>query len=564
MPNDGFNIETLLLNFYSEEAKITDFFTHEDTVLIKDISDVLNIGYVDFVDYSNKEREKKGLADQQLVYFYEGDTHGEECIIDRHEKTKEGSIVFRVYPRTGCTWSEKERHYVKLFLSILAQSKSRIRLYNNLDYVSYHDMQTDFYNLQFGIRQINMLIQKAVANEFAVFFFNLRNMTEINRIVGNSNGDRLIILYGKEFEKVIRSPEVFWRVGGDNFGAVIYKDHVDEFLSLIRGKNIRFGPNKEDVAFMSACSGVYLIEENVKSHFEVMDAVTSSLSFARYVKHVPYHFFDEDTKRIIDNNRRIEALFEQALKKEEFAVYYQPKVSIKTYDLEGAEALCRWRHDGSLIPPDAFIPVLENTKRICSLDFYMLAHVCADLRKWLDDGLDAVRISVNFSRRHLSNPNFVKDILSIIDMYNLPHNLIVAEFTETTTEADFRRLKDIVFNLREKGIDTSVDDFGVGYSSMSLIRDVPFNELKIDKTFLSSDSKDYERKVIMMKHVISLATDLGMSCIVEGVETKEQVELLKSLSCFRVQGYYFDRPLEKSEYLKRLENHHYDKEDIGV
>lgn len=242
--------------------------------------------------------------------------------------------------------------------------------------------------------------------------------------------------------------------------------------------------------------------------------------------------------------------FDEALENNEFLVYYQPKVSLRNYRLSGAEALVRW--DGKpIIFPDNFIPELEKTHAICKLDFYILEQVCADLRQWIDQGRRIVKVSVNFSRRHLDDEKFLLEIISIIDKYEVPHEFLEVELTETTTDVSFGQLRKIIDGLHQQQISTSVDDFGVGYSSMNLIRELPWDVLKIDKSFLPKSENDH-RQYVMLKHIISLAHDIGLDTIVEGVETLEHIKMLKENNCFLAQGYYFDRPLPKAEFEKRL------------
>lgn len=246
------------------------------------------------------------------------------------------------------------------------------------------------------------------------------------------------------------------------------------------------------------------------------------------------------------------ALFPEALKNEEFLVYFQPKVSLRNYRLAGAEALVRWKHGNSFIFPDQFIPQLEQDGAICELDFYMLDHVCQNLRHWLDQGHRLFKVSVNLSRAHLRDEKLVEMIVQTIDKHNVPHELIEIELTETTTDVGFAELRKVIDGLHEQMISTSVDDFGMGYSSMNLIRELPWDVLKIDKCFLPKSEND-RRQYVMLKHIISLAQDIGLDTIVEGVETIEHVKMLKENNCFLAQGYFFDKPLPIEEFEKRLD-----------
>ena len=251
--------------------------------------------------------------------------------------------------------------------------------------------------------------------------------------------------------------------------------------------------------------------------------------------------------------KKIQAEFRNGLEKEEFAVYYQPKVNVETREIIGCEALCRWIKDGIIVPPMEFIPILERNMYICDLDFYMLDHVCSHIRHWMDLGNEPIRASVNFSRKHLVNVDLVDHIISVIDKHNVPHEFVEIEFTETTTDVTFNDLKRVVCALQAQGVWSAVDDFGDGYSSHKLIREIPWDVLKIDKSIVPEELGDYnslERK--MFRHVIALAQDIGLKCVIEGVETKDQVEIMKKNNCLIAQGYYFDKPLPREEFEARV------------
>jgi EAL domain-containing protein (putative c-di-GMP-specific phosphodiesterase class I) len=199
-----------------------------------------------------------------------------------------------------------------------------------------------------------------------------------------------------------------------------------------------------------------------------------------------------------------------------------------------------------------FIPVLERSRDICRLDFYMLDHVCRDVRRWLDEGKHVKRISVNLSRRHMKDPDLFTHIVEIIDRNNVPRGLIEVELTETTTDVEFKDLKRVVSELQEAGIAASVDDFGVGYSSLNLIKQIPWDVLKLDKSILPTGGEDIERGTRMFAHVIAMAHEMGLICVAEGVETEEQLSLMKEYGCRIAQGFLFERPIPAEDFEKWL------------
>ena len=254
---------------------------------------------------------------------------------------------------------------------------------------------------------------------------------------------------------------------------------------------------------------------------------------------------------------QVESYFEDAIKNEEFQVFYQPKVELNRYRLHGGEALCRWIHDGEFILPFQFIPVLEENGKICELDFYMIDHVCRDIVGWIDAGLDPVTVSVNLSRVHIGDEHLIEKIDEIVKKNKVPKKYLEIELTETTTDLDYKELKRIVGGLHEAGFRTSIDDFGVGYSSMNLLRDLPWDMIKIDRSFIPAGdgSPEDEDKIILLQSLIMLAHSLGIDCIAEGTETVDQIIILKQNRCFLAQGYFFDKPMPKDDFEARLKKH---------
>ena len=323
----------------------------------------------------------------------------------------------------------------------------------------------------------------------------------------------------------------------------------------LSGTMIEVGLKDRKKAMLATHAGYYEITGR-KTAEEVMDRIGMAWNIAKHVKRVPYVFFDEKLMQSVENEKWVESVFDEALQNEEFMVYYQPKVTLKNYRLNGAEALCRWKHDGEMILPYRFIPVLEQSDMICELDFYVLEHVCRDMKRWSEEGKNLVKVSVNLSRVHLGDMDLVEHVLEIVDKYKVPHEYIELELTETTTDVDFRELKQIVIAFRTQGFSVAVDDFGVGYSSLNLIREMPWKVLKIDKSFLPEGDENEEedtQKKVMLKHIIGMAQNLGLECIAEGVETVEQVTILKENNCYNAQGYLFDKPLPVEEFEERLE-----------
>lgn len=456
--------------------------------------------------------------------------------------------------KSGQDWSDEEVQQIEAIEKLIYTFCDRSYASTIAKDLSMLDSDLMVYPLTFFLATVKNLIRQGRIGEFGSVYFNLSHFSTINDRFGRDCATNIMKLFIHGIQEKILYEECICRVGGDNFVVLFKKDYLNIIKNYLSGMPITF--NDGETVTVTTTAGYYMIPEATESATDVMDRISTAYQLAKSVYKRPFLFYDDEIMQHQTHVKEIEMMFPSAIENEEFKVFYQPKTQLNNYQLAGAEALCRWFRNGKVISPGEFIPVLEGSKAICTLDFYMLDHVCRDIRRWLDEGREAVKVSVNLSRLHLGDEDLLESILRIIDKYKVPHHFIEIELTETTTDVDYKELKKIVYGLREQDISTSVDDFGVGYSSLNLIREMPWNVLKIDKSFLPTQEEENNdpSKVKMLRHIITMSQDLGLECIVEGVETAEQVKLLKDCKCYLAQGFYFDRPLPVKEFEQKLES----------
>lgn len=456
--------------------------------------------------------------------------------------------------KSGQDWSHEEVQQIEAFEKLIYTFCDRSYASTIAKDLSMFDNDLMIYPLTFFLATVKNLIRQGRIGEFGGVYFNIKHFSSINDRFGRDCATNIMKLFIHGIQEKILYEECICRVGGDNFVVLFKKDNLNIIKNYLSGMPITF--NDGETVTVTTTAGYYMIPEATESATDVMDRISTAYQLAKSVYKRPFLFYDDEIMQHQTHVKEIEMMFPSAIENEEFKVFYQPKTQLNNYQLAGAEALCRWFRNGKVISPGEFIPVLEGSKAICTLDFYMLDHVCRDIRRWLDEGREAVKVSVNLSRLHLGDEDLLESILRIIDKYKVPHHFIEIELTETTTDVDYKELKKIVYGLREQDISTSVDDFGVGYSSLNLIREMPWNVLKIDKSFLPTQEEENNdpSKVKMLRHIITMSQDLGLECIVEGVETAEQVKLLKDCKCYLAQGFYFDRPLPVKEFEQKLES----------
>ena len=517
--------------------------------------------------YESVNHERLGKGEKAVCY-----DSGEPCVT-----VMEIRVVTKVMAVVTCSvymtkenaeqapLTDEEREKLDIVMRTVLNFVSRGRLQTVVQRLAFQD-DRGFRNPRFFQRHLAKINEQQKLGGMAAIHFNLRHFALVNQEIGRKAGDVVMRNHISGLERLLGTDGVVCRLGGDNFVALCAGDCLDSVVAYLAETPVFYDVNFGKRVRISASAGVYRIPEGfvMQDPGEIMDRIITSSQAARNGGKEHIIFYNDTLRERKEKKMRVQQRFPEALRNEEFKVYYQPKINILTGRLAGAEALCRWERKGRLIYPDDFIPVLEETTDICKLDFYMLDHVCQDIRRWLDEGKDAVRVSVNLSRRHMMDIDLLQTIIDIIDSRNVPHQYIEIELTETTTDVEFRDLKRVVGGLQQAGVFTSVDDFGVGYSSLNLLREIPWNALKVDRSFLPvGDDAESSSRFVMFKYVIAMAKELGFSCIAEGVETQRQLDLLRDNHCDLAQGFLFDRPLSVEAFEERLSGHRYSVEHTG-
>ena len=470
-------------------------------------------------------------------------------------------IIGTVYmDRNEKPLTDEEREKVDLIFRTMLSFIARRRLQKAVEGFVFND-EVGYPNSRAYMRFLMKMKAKCGLHGYTCGCFNLRHFGNINREIGRQLGDVVFKSYYMLLAETVGDTGIVCRLGGDNFLLAFRNELSSAVLDVLRGVPVAYDKKGENRVEVSASAGLFTVPDGflVENTETIMDRIMPTAQAARRDEADHILYFDEKMAKQKEHMIRVQRSFPAALKKREFRVYYQPKVDVFTGEMVGAEALCRWFHKGKLVSPGEFIPVLEQNTDICKLDFYMLDAVCRDIRRWMDEGKKPVRVSVNLSRKHLVDVDLLKHIMDVIEKHRVPHFYVEIELTETTTDVEFRDLRRVVNGLQAQGICTAVDDFGVGYSSLNLIREIPWNILKIDRCFLPEDEKNkYSTTSLMYKHVVAMAHDIGLECVTEGVETVEQVDILRKNHCDIAQGFYFDKPLPVEEFEQRLVNRRYE------
>ena len=508
----------------------------------------------------------KGVANFYNSIALERKGEGDEFVcIDTGEETDQvmscrnelaGMMVghCRVYHAANqAPWTEEEKSRIELIQQMILNFFSKDRMRAMIRQVTLFD-DAGYSNIRMFQSTVEKIGGEQELNRFGAARFDLKHFSLINQQMGRELSDRVMRNYTRRLEEIAGEGGLVSRLGGDNFVMLFRKENLDQIIKCFEGCPVRFSDDEEGRVQIKVNAGVLIVPDDYYYHDfgDLMDRITNAYSAAKSGARGDIIFSSEEMLEQKEKAMRIKQVFPVAMQNEEILVFYQPKINVDNNALVGAEALSRWYNNGKLVLPTEFIPVLEQSMDICKLDFYVLDHVCRDIRRWLNEGRPVVRISVNLSRRHLIDLDLLDHILSIIDRNRVPHQYIEIELTETTTDVEFKDLKRIVTGLEEAGVFTSVDDFGIGYSSLNLLREIPWSILKVDKNFLPLGEQAMQnRQNIMFHHVVNMAREIGLTCVAEGVETKEQVEILRKNGCDIAQGFYYDKALPVEVFEKR-------------
>lgn len=388
------------------------------------------------------------------------------------------------------------------------------------------------------------ILQEQQGKQFHLLKFDIDNFKYVNNFYGFDFGDRILYQIYQTIESKLLPSEIIARISSDHF--VVLLESIEEvrlrdFLESIQ--------NEEGVPIYFS-AGLYKITDITENINLMLDKASTAAFAAKGSLNKRIELYTETFDQVMIRNEQLKRSVKQALADDEMIPFFQPKINIDTGQMVGAEALVRWRtKEGGLIPPNEFIPLCEKTGLITDLDMIIFEKVLRFLKRNLESGVTCVPISVNFSRLHLLNKDFFDKVLSKNREYGVPTHLIELELTESVIFDNAQMVPEFIARLHENGFLVSMDDFGSGYSSLNMLKDIPIDILKIDKEFLNQTT-DSNRQRIIFSAIAQMANQLNIKIVVEGVEVIGHVELMKEVGCCIAQGYYFSKPVDESSFEK--------------
>ncbi|MBB1468009.1 EAL domain-containing protein [Pseudoalteromonas sp. SG41-5] len=444
-------------------------------------------------------------------------------------------------------------NYVIVYSDLTERKKAESQLHN----LSNRDRTTGLPNRNLFFTDLKKLAKQD--SHHALLVFDLDNFKKINDSLGHQLGDSLLAKLAMRLSKLTREKDVFYRLGGDEFALVMSGTNdihtitrmAKQFLAAIATP---FKMAGHELVITSSV-GIVLFPEDGNTPELLLKNADTAMYHAKK-KGNSYLFFNDTMNRQAVKRLQIENLMRFGLKEDHFEVYYQPKMNIRTGKFTGMEALVRFiTPKKGIISPGVFIPIAEETGQIIEIGEVVLHKACRDVKAWLDEGLFNGRVAVNLSAKQFSLPDLTTRIDVILQNHALPSYFLELEITEGTVMDDPQDAISIMRSLSARGIHLAMDDFGTGYSSLAYLKQFPLNTLKVDKAFI--DDMQTERGRNMVDSIVTIAHNLDLHVVAEGVEQAEQIAILKELNCETMQGYYYSKPLSRAEFtefLKKQQN----------
>ncbi|MBL0385302.1 EAL domain-containing protein [Tumebacillus sp. ITR2] len=425
-----------------------------------------------------------------------------------------------------------------------------------IEYQALHDPLTGLPNRTLLADRIGQMIAHADRSHtrVAVAFLNLDRFKAINDSLGHSIGDRLLCEVAQRINEYVSDSDTVSRIGGDEFLlAMPNVEHMQDVLSVVhevlKSLNIPFLIDGHEL-FLTASIGISFYPSDGLGVEELIKNADMAMHRAKELGrnicqlHTPAMNTEAEERLVLENHLR------RALEREEFLVYYQPKIDLISGHIVGMEALLRWNHSiWGMISPAKFIPIAEDTGLIGSIGEWVLRTACADTKRWQDLGLPPLRVAVNLSAHQVHQPNLVETVEDILEKTGLHPQYLELELTESILMQNTENVIDTLHRLREMDIAIAIDDFGIGYSSLSYLQRFPISTLKIDQSFVSSIVRTGDRiDGVIAKVVLALAHNLGLESVAEGVETPDQQAFLQEAGCDFAQGFLYSRPIPAQDF----------------
>lgn len=515
-----------------------------ETAALADLLGGFSNGYRDMI----QENFPQGAVDSGLIYADDGQRYLEFFQRLRDGDMEQGQIELRL--RNSYTGV-----YIWCRVTVQRLHKGGHRSCKVVGVVQdlrYTDPLTGIDNKSKFEQDAQRLLQKNRGG-YAFVLLDLKNFKLFNEVNGYHQGDLLLRHMAEVAQRLTEPGELCAHAFSDRFFLLWRYEGKQQIVDRVQEAVARIGDYQRTGSryVVAAYAGIFVVSDGTIPIYSIVDRARIAQLEVKASHKESVAFFEEDIKNTLVRRQEIESSMESSLEEGLFQVYIQPKYWLATGQIAGGEALVRWVNGQHIILPGDFIPLFEQNGFITQLDQYIFGQVCSIIRSWLDRGVTPVPVSVNFSRLHLYDADFAATLAQIAEAHGVPNHLLEVELTESIAFENEELLSQFINELAARDFLVSVDDFGNGYSSLAMLKNLDFKIIKLDRRFFGSGS-DPARTKAVVGNVIQLSKQLEITTVAEGVETKGDIDLLQELGCDIVQGYYYARPMPAPEFTKRL------------
>lgn len=502
----------------------------ECDIIIKDVAYEYQLNEEMLEELIECVQEEKSYADEGYAYVKDGITE----VFCSKDKLR---LLYELEPVDTDA----------MFLNPVADNFTNEELY----FKAYHEAVTGYYNWNWMWERFATYYRQGV-KDYGFVHFDVKDFNMINELYNHQIANEVLIRVTQNIEANKEWIYFGARCDNDNFALMIKdmpeketKEKLEQFFNEM--SHLDYDPTYR---IYYRC-GVVNMRTAMNAGCIVADCAKLAQSMGKGINNTEIHFYTDEMHADVLWGKHLKAYLDTAIQANEFLIYLQPKMDIHNERICGAEALVRWNYKHrEMLAPFRFIPYFETDSSIIKVDEVVLHRVCAKLKSWKEEGKKLYPISVNLSQKHLEQPRLVSRLTGIVDSYGVDHALIEFELTESAAAENQRYLIFVMNELRARGFRISMDDFGTGYSSFALLNEMPLDTLKIDKSFvdLIAAEEESNKIQIILRHIISMAREMGVNCVAEGTEEYAQILTLRELGCEIVQGYYYSKPLPVGEF----------------
>ena len=502
----------------------------------------------------NPRMLQSGLVDRELYQqLWAHLLAGEEWQGEFINKHKKGHLFWeRAHISPLRDKAGEITHYIAVKEDITTQKNYE----KELEYRATHDELTGLSNRALLNDRLNQAIGHAQRSgkHVAVIMLDLDRFKIINDNLGHAQGDELLKLVGRRLRDTVRQVDTVARFGGDEFVVLLENIHSPDTAAQVAAKILRALSQPYELAGRSVTLTASLGLSLFPKDGDDAETLIRNADVAMYQskrRRGEYTFYTDSMNAHLLELMELENALRQAIDNNEFILHYQPQIDLKTGRICSCEALIRWHNSRGIIPPGQFSPLAEETGLIVPIGTWVLNEACRQNMAWQAEGLEPMRISVNLSARQFEQNNLTTIVQGALDNSGMPADLLELELTESLVMDDPDMAQIALKELKKLGVHLSLDDFGTGYSSLLYLRNFPFNQLKIDRAFVADITSD-AAAAALMSGIISIAHNLNLETVAEGVETQEQLNSLINSECDMVQGFLFSKPLSAEQYAQLL------------